>query len=232
MPGKGREATRPELARLLLDIWSAELALVETIHALAAIGLLALIARVTPFSGPRPHLGKVLRPLREGCVAGLIETGVGWRSSNHVEWVELLVILVPRFFSAARAIESHLARYDRTPVSDGPRRCCPVKTSPDRVQQSLFFVRAPGFARHWDVLLMGPHCVSLCDTASRFLQSPQPRVPNIFACVYTSSFERAKTPDFGSLAPVQFSFFAVPPRSLHHRLDGRLRSPRSAAQCY
>jgi hypothetical protein len=24
-----------------------------------------------------------------------------------------------------------------------------------------------------------------------------------------------------------FSFFAVPPRSLHHRLDGRLRSPRS-----
>jgi len=26
---------------------------------------------------------------------------------------------------------------------------------------------------------------------------------------------------------VQFSFFAVPPRSLHHRLKGRLRSPRS-----
>jgi hypothetical protein len=26
---------------------------------------------------------------------------------------------------------------------------------------------------------------------------------------------------------VQFSFVAVPPRSLHHRLDGRLRSPRS-----
>ena len=26
------------------------------------------------------------------------------------------------------------------------------------------------------------------------------------------------------LLSVQFSFFAVPPRSLHHRLDGRLRS--------
>jgi hypothetical protein len=31
-----------------------------------------------------------------------------------------------------------------------------------------------------------------------------------------------------SRAPtVQFSFFAVPPRSLHHRLKGRLRAPRS-----
>jgi len=31
----------------------------------------------------------------------------------------------------------------------------------------------------------------------------------------------------GAHSSVQFSFFAVPPRSLHHRLDGRLRSPRS-----
>ena len=86
MPGKGREATRPELARLPLDIWSAVLALVEAIHALATIGLLALIARVTPFSGPRPHLGQ-LRPLHEGCVAGLIETGVGWICSVSVSRV-------------------------------------------------------------------------------------------------------------------------------------------------
>ena len=28
-------------------------------------------------------------------------------------------------------------------------------------------------------------------------------------------------------APVQFNFFAVPPRSLHHRLRERLRAPRS-----
>jgi len=32
---------------------------------------------------------------------------------------------------------------------------------------------------------------------------------------------------FWFLLAVSFSFFAVPPRSLHHRLDGRLRSPRS-----
>ena len=209
MPGKGREATRPELARLLLDIWSAELALVETIHALAAIGLLALIARVTPFSGPRPHLGKVLRPLREGCVAGLIETGVGWRSSNHVEWVELLVILVPRFFSAARAIESHLARYDRTPVSDGPRRCCPVKTSPDRVQQSLFFVRAP--ARHWDVL--GPH-LALRHRVTLLAKPTALHHSLVFptflhACIRIHViFRTTKTPDFGSLAP-RHSFTSV-----------------------
>ncbi len=31
----------------------------------------------------------------------------------------------------------------------------------------------------------------------------------------------------GQFSSVQFSFFAVPPRSLHHRLKGRLRSPRS-----
>ena len=30
-----------------------------------------------------------------------------------------------------------------------------------------------------------------------------------------------------NLSSVQFSFFAVPPRSLHHRLKGRLRAPRS-----
>ena len=211
MPGKGREATRPELARLLLDIWSAELALVETIHALAAIGLLALIARVTPFSGPRPHLGK-LRPLHEGCVAGLIETGVGWRSSNHVEWVELLVILVPRFFSAARALESHLARYDRTPVSDGPRRCCPVKTSPDRVQQSLFFVRAPGFARHWDVL--GPHCVSRSATPRHASCKAHSLVYPTFlhACIrYTSSFERQKH----RILVLSVQFSSVSSRSPH-----------------
>ena len=212
MPGKGREATRPELARLLLDIWSAVLALVEAIHALATIGLLALIARVTPFSGPRPHLGQ-LRPLHEGCVAGLIETGVGWRSSNHVEWVELLVILVPRFFSAARALESHLARYDRTPVSDGPRRCCPVKTSPDRVQQSLFFVRAPGFARHWDVLLLGPHCFSRSTTPRHASCRATPRHASckahslvyptfLHACIRIHVIFR-KPPDFGSLAPRQ-----------------------------
>lgn len=56
-----------------------------------------------------------------------------------MEWIELLA---PRFFS--EALESHHALSDRTPaVSDGPRRCCPVKTSPDRVQQLLFFVRGP-----------------------------------------------------------------------------------------
>ena len=38
---------------------------------------------------------------------------------------------------------------------------------------------------------------------------------------------RCGFPEVRELSSVQFSFFAVPPRSLHHRLDGRLRSPRS-----
>ncbi len=45
-----------------------------------------------------------------------------------------------------------------------------------------------------------------------------------FACRDRAASARATCE---SAPSVQFSFFAVPPRSLHHRLRGRLRSPRS-----
>ena len=46
------------------------------------------------------------------------------------------------------------------------------------------------------------------------------------AAVSQVSLRRASL-NTASLSSVQFSFFAVPPRSLHHRLKGRLRAPRS-----